>query len=230
MAPAVNRSLLLRFAAPQQSWGSTELADRNTETVPTRSGVVGMLAAALGELRNTWPGWLWGTDIWARVDRKGELASDYHTVGAPSPDIQTIRTRHRAATGGRGKADFIIPLGNGVGWRLGGGTMVTNRQYLADAEFLIAISHVDVERVDEIAAATRNPVFMTYLGRKSFSPSFPFHLGIHQGEPRDILAKLPTHNDTDRGLPLHRLLGDRNYALETVHPPVTDLLDGWVAS
>lgn len=229
MAPAVSHSLLLRFAAPQQSWGSTELPDRNTETVPTRSGVVGMLAAALGEPRNTWSGWLWGTDIWARVDRKGELATDFHTVGVPSPEVQSIRTRHRLAVGSRGDADFIIPLGNSNKWTLGGGTMVTNRQYLADAEFLIAISHVDTERVDEMAAATRNPVFMTYLGRKSFAPSFPFHLGIRQGEPRNILAELPTRTPRGHGLPLHRLIGDRNYATETVHPPVIESLKGWVA-
>jgi len=230
MASPVTTSLLLRFAAPQQSWGSTELADRNTEAVPTRSGVVGMLAAALGAPRGSWPGWLWATEIWARVDRKGELATDFHTVGTPSVEAQAIRTRHRAAVGGRGEADFIIPLGSGAKWTVGGGTMVTNRQYLADAEFLVAIGHVDEARVSELAQATHNPVFMTYLGRKSFSPSFPFHLGVRGGAPQDVLRTLPTLSRSDRGLTLHQLLGDRNYATETVHPPVSDTLTGWVAA
>lgn len=229
MAAPVTRSLLLRFSAPQQSWGSTELADRNTENVPTLSGVVGMLAAALGEPRGNWPAWLWATDIWVRVDRKGELATDFHTVGAPSRQVQAIRSRHRAAVGSRGDADFIVPLGNGNKWTLGGGTMVTNRQYLADAEFLVAIGHADDNRVNDLALATRNPVFMTYLGRKSFSPSFPYHLGLREGRPRDVLAVLPTQTRSDRGLALHRLDGDRNYATETVRPAYTDSLKGWAA-
>ena len=230
MASAVTSTLLLRFAAPQQSWGSTELADRNTEAVPTRSGVIGMLAAALGAPRGSWPEWLWATELWTRVDRKGELATDFHTVGIPSAGAQAVRIRHRAAVGGRGEADFIIPLGSGAKWTVGGGTLVTNRQYLADAEFLVAIGHADTERVNELAQATHNPVFMTYLGRKSFSPSFPFHLGVRDSDPRQVLTTLPTHTRSERGLTLHQLLGDRNYATETVHPPVSDTLTAWATS
>lgn len=222
-------SLLLRFAGPQQSWGSTELSDRNTEPVPTRSGVIGMLAAALGVPRDEWPDWLWATEVWARVDRKGELSTDFHTVGAPSKEVIAVRTRHRKAAGGHGDADFIIPLGGGSGWKLGGGTMVTYRQYLADAEFLIAITHTENKRLDQLSTATRNPTFMTYLGRKSFAPTFPFHLGMRDGHPHEILASLPTRSDGRRGLSLHQLLGDRNYATETVHPPLMDSMQGWAA-
>ncbi|TFD45939.1 type I-E CRISPR-associated protein Cas5/CasD [Cryobacterium frigoriphilum] len=229
MAAAVTRSLLLRFAAPQQSWGSTELADRNSEPLPTRSGVVGMLAAALGAPRGAWPEWIWGTDIWARVDRKGGLSSDFHTVGLPALSVQDIRSRHRQAVGARGKADFIVPLGNGNKWTLGGGTMVTVRQYLADAEFLVAISHDDDDRVAELAGAARNPVFMTYLGRKSFAPTFPFHLGIREGDPRAILTVLPTRAKEASRLSLHHLLGDQNFAVETVQPPTMATLAGWAA-
>ncbi|WP_166787001.1 type I-E CRISPR-associated protein Cas5/CasD [Cryobacterium sinapicolor] len=223
----MTRSLLLRFAAPQQSWGSTELSDRNSEPLPTRSGVVGMLAAALGAARGDWPAWLWATDIWVRVDRKGGLSSDFHTVGLAATSVQDIRSRHRQVTGGRGKADFIVPLGSGTKWTLGGGTMVTNRQYLADAEFLVAISHVDVDRVAELAHATRNPVFMTYLGRKAFAPTFPFHLGVREGDPRAILAVLPTRAKEASQLSLHHLLGDQNYAIDTVQPPTMTTLEGW---
>lgn len=225
----MTRSLVLRFAAPQQSWGSTELADRNTEPLPTRSGVVGLLAAALGAERGAWPAWIWATDIWARVDRKGDLSTDFHTVGLPSEAAQAARSRHRQAVGGRGAADFIVPLGNGGKWTVGGGTMVTNRQYLADAEFLVAVSHQDDSLVDTLDRATRNPVFMTYLGRKSFAPSFPFHLGVRAGAPREILSLLPTRSVVAGGLTLHHLLGDQNYATETVHPSVTATLAGWAA-
>ncbi len=225
----MTQSVTLRFAGPQQSWGTTELADRNTEAVPTRNAVIGMIAAALGAPRGLWPEWLWNTEIWARVDRPGTLSTDFHTVGAPPAEVARIRARHRLATGQSGPADFAVPMGNGTSWTLGGGTMVTNRQYLADAEFLVAIHHPDSDRVVEIAAATRHPVFMTYLGRKAFAPTFPFFLGTREGTPKEILTSIPTRTDSSRGLTLHELLGDRNFAVERVRPPVTDAWSGWAA-
>lgn len=42
-------TLLLRLAAPLQSWGSdSKFETRKTDREPTKSGVVGLLAAALG--------------------------------------------------------------------------------------------------------------------------------------------------------------------------------------
>jgi len=222
-------SVILRFAGPQQSWGTTELADRNTEPVPTRNAVIGMIAAAIGASRAQYPEWLRDTSIWVRVDRAGMLSTDFQTVGAPPPAVGRIRTRHRIATGRSGPADFAVPMGNGSSWTLGGGTMVTNRQYLADAEFIVAISHPDGSRVTEISAATREPDFMTYLGRKAFAPTFPFHLGIRPGTPKEALTVIPTRTDAPRGMPLHELLGDRNFSIERVHPPLTDVWAGWAA-
>ena len=42
-------TLLLRLSGPLQSWGSDSLYDnRNTDYYPTKSGVIGLIAAALG--------------------------------------------------------------------------------------------------------------------------------------------------------------------------------------
>ena len=44
--------LLLRLSGPMQSWGdSSRFVRRTTRTEPTKSGVVGMLASALGRSR-----------------------------------------------------------------------------------------------------------------------------------------------------------------------------------
>ena len=45
-------TLLLRFAAPLQAWGiDSKFETRNTEREPSKSGVIGLLAAALGYKR-----------------------------------------------------------------------------------------------------------------------------------------------------------------------------------
>ena len=44
--------LLIRLAGPMQSWGdSSRFARRTTRREPTKSGVVGLLASALGRTR-----------------------------------------------------------------------------------------------------------------------------------------------------------------------------------
>ena len=53
--------LLLRLAGPLQSWGErSHFNERDTARFPTRSGVIGMLAAALAgdaaSRSTTWPG------------------------------------------------------------------------------------------------------------------------------------------------------------------------------
>ena len=75
-------TLLLRLAAPLQSWGTdSKFETRRTEREPSKSGVMGMLAAALGlrrdqsrELRELTAVLRFGV----RVDREGELLRDYH--------------------------------------------------------------------------------------------------------------------------------------------------------
>ena len=44
--------LLLRLAGPMQAWGvKSRFTVRSTELAPTKSGVIGMLAAATGRRR-----------------------------------------------------------------------------------------------------------------------------------------------------------------------------------
>lgn len=71
-------TLLLRLAAPLQSWGSdSKFETRKTDREPTKSGVVGLLAAALGLRRD---------------DTEGSLLVDFHT--AKSRDTSYVTYRH----------------------------------------------------------------------------------------------------------------------------------------
>jgi CRISPR system Cascade subunit CasD len=74
-------TLLLRLAAPLQSWGATSRFNkRTTEKEPTKSGVLGMLAAALGKRRDDPLDDLQNIRFGVRVDQPGELVKDFHTA------------------------------------------------------------------------------------------------------------------------------------------------------
>ena len=88
-------SLLLRLAAPLQSWGSdSKFEPRKTDREPTKSGVVGLLAAALGLRRDDTEGLarLNGLRFAVRADQEGSLLVDFHT--AKSRDTSYVTYRH----------------------------------------------------------------------------------------------------------------------------------------
>ena len=103
-------TLLLRLAAPLQAWGSdSKFNIRSTGREPTKSGVIGMIAAAMGIQRNDDPKLLDPLNklkFGVRVDREGKLLKDFHMVHEMS-----------------GKKD----------------SHVTERYYLSDAVFLAGL-------------------------------------------------------------------------------------------
>lgn len=83
-------TLLLRLSAPLQAWGAdSDFETRRTMRFPTKSGVVGMLAAALGYDRDTPADELNNLFFGVRVDFEGDLLRDYHTVKAKHSYITT---------------------------------------------------------------------------------------------------------------------------------------------
>ncbi len=83
-------TLLLRLAAPLQAWGAdSKFETRRTLPYPTKSGVIGMLAAALGISREDDEALkrLSELKFGVRVDKEGELLRDYHTAVGEKPYI-----------------------------------------------------------------------------------------------------------------------------------------------
>ncbi len=73
--------LLLRLAGPLQSWGdSSRFARRMTRPEPTKSGVLGLVAAAQGRRRTDPIEDLVRLRFGVRVDRPGSLMRDFHTA------------------------------------------------------------------------------------------------------------------------------------------------------
>ena len=74
-------SLLLLLKGPMQSWGTeSRYATRATYTLPSKSGVLGMLAAAEGRHRTDGVEDLAGLRFAVRVDQSGSLLRDYQTA------------------------------------------------------------------------------------------------------------------------------------------------------
>lgn len=73
--------LLMQLAGPLQSWGaSSRFARRTTEQAPTKSGVIGLLGAALGRHRSDDFADLAALRFGVRVDQRGTVLRDFHTA------------------------------------------------------------------------------------------------------------------------------------------------------
>ncbi|MFJ9554668.1 type I-E CRISPR-associated protein Cas5/CasD [Nocardiopsis sp. NPDC101807] len=74
-------ALPLVLAGPLQAWGSaSRFARRGTENAPTKSGIVGLLAAALGRDRTADLSDLAALRFGVRVDQPGVRVRDYQTA------------------------------------------------------------------------------------------------------------------------------------------------------
>jgi CRISPR system Cascade subunit CasD len=156
--------LLIRLAGPMQSWGTrSRFSNRDTGLEPSRSGVIGLLCAALGRPREEPLDDFRPLKMAVRVDREGRLMRDYHTA----QDV-------RRADPTKGTQD----------------TVLSERFYLADADFLVGLEgeRASLERLD---SALRRPVWPLFLGRKSFVPSLPVAEGVAEGELVEVMQRHP---------------------------------------
>lgn len=73
--------LLLRLAGPMQAWGdASRFTTRQTRTEPTKSGVIGLLAAAQGRRRTDPVEDLAALRFGVRVDQRGRIERDFQTA------------------------------------------------------------------------------------------------------------------------------------------------------
>lgn len=165
--------LILRLAGPLQSWGEHSVfADRDTAGFPTRSGLIGLFAAALGLPRGEPLIRFEPLRITIRVDTPGVLLTDFHTVGGNLPPARTVPT----AEGKRRPGDT--------------GTIVTRRHYLSDAVFTVAVTSPD-DQTTAIATALERPRWQPFLGRRSCPPDEPFLLRRDCDDPDAELHRIP---------------------------------------
>lgn len=158
------KTILLKFSGPLQSWGTdSHFETRHTDMHPSKSAVIGLVAASLGLRRDS------DEDIRrlnelnfaVRIDQAGVLERDYHTAHKYKPNGTLNRT------------------------------YVTNRYYVSDAVFVVAISHEDSAWIEKIADALKNPYFQQFLGRRAFPLTADFYIGIFEDGAINILLQYP---------------------------------------
>ena len=122
---------------------------------PSKSGVVGLLCAALGRGRSAPVNDLAELRMAVRVDWQGVLLYDYQTA---------MNVREASAK--------TIDIEKGKGVR----GSISKRFYLSDACFLVGLESDDQNLLTELHRSLRDPVWPLYLGRKAFVPGEPVWL------------------------------------------------------
>lgn len=147
------KTIVLKFSGPLQSWGtSSNFETRHTDFYPSKSAVIGLIAASCGYRRGEDDkiSKLDELDFAVRVDQQGKLCRDYHIARKYKKNGETERT------------------------------YVTNRYYLEDAVFVVALSHRDDAVIETIATALKRPWFQPFMGRRALPVPADFVLGMSE--------------------------------------------------
>lgn len=169
-------ALILRLAGPLQSWGEhSAFTTRDTQPFPTRSGLIGMFAAAKGYRRGADLTEFDDLEITVRIDRPGVMIRDFHTIGGGDPHHSPRTADGKRRTPGKG-------------------TIVTHRYYLSDAAFTVAVAGPD-DTIDQLAQALTRPWWQPYLGRRSCPPDQPVLLRTAVTDPlHELRHRVPINH------------------------------------
>lgn len=172
------KTILMKFSGPMQAWGtSSHFETRHTDDHPSKSGVIGLVAAALGWRRDDARiASLNAMTFAVRVDQPGTLLKDYqtaHKVSKKSNQSKLISQFYH------GEINMF--------------TYVTSRYYLEDAVFTVALGMADSHQAEILADALQAPYFQPYMGRRALPLPVDFFLGVKEGDPLGVLEQEPWH-------------------------------------
>lgn len=138
--------LAIRLSGPMQSWGTqSRFRRRDSEHEPTKSGVVGLIAAAMGMDRSD------SLDAFAEI----RMATRVDSEGVYRQEFQTA-------------LDVVTASGS-----VAKDPQLSYRNYLSDADFTVVLG-ADPEMIVAMHEALLHPRRPLFLGRKSYVASAPF--------------------------------------------------------
>lgn len=175
--------LLLKLDGPMQAWGGHTYEDfRPSHLFPTRSGLLGLIAACLGLDRGDLAAQTRlaeSLEFTVRVDRFGICAarcSFPEKAPLKLPDFHTVQDA-RKVDGSANK-----------------NPVVSRREYLFDAQFSVAVGVRDDADItlESVAAAVQRPVYTPSLGRRSCPLARPLFEGWAKADNAKVaLQQLP---------------------------------------
>lgn len=163
--------LLLNLYGPLQSWGyQTVGGTRPSHAYPTKSAVLGLVAAAMGLPRNAEQDHRklrQGLGFAVCILSPGHLERDYHTVQVPKTKRKVTHHTRKSEL-----ADTTTL-----------NTILSTRDYRADAVYLVALwPRTESINLATIADTIKKPAFFLSLGRRSCPPALPLHPTIIHAE------------------------------------------------
>lgn len=166
--------LILRLEGALQSWGENAKWDfRDSSSMPTKSGIVGLLGCAMGEPR--------GSEILVELAQSITVAVRADRPGVKFVDFQTVQGDPLMAATGKPKTT--------------GNTILSPHGYLQDACFTVFIDTTS-EWQQRIVSALENPRWCMYLGRKNCVPSRPILAQVM--EAADLMEALKEYPAAER--------------------------------
>jgi len=177
----MSRYLVFQLYAPLVSWGEAAIGEvRHTAAIPSRSALLGLMAAALGIKREDEQCLLVFNQHYHIAIRplssNEQWLRDYHTVQVPKEN-----RKRRYYT----RRDELTQAPEEVG------TMITSREYRCDAYYHVAVQETPDApfSLEALAQALTHPVFALYLGRKSCPLALPLAPVILNGTLGDVFRQ-----------------------------------------
>lgn len=160
------KHLFFYLDAPMQAWGHSSRFNRRTSASwPVKSGVVGMLCAAMGIERDNEEDIARLADLSMTVytlHNGGQRLTDYHTVGG---GYDSNSHPHQFFDSKNGQSIAVL----------------TDREYLLDCKFGVILTG-DAETIEQCATAIQNPKWGVWFGRKCCLPAARIFEGIFDTE------------------------------------------------
>lgn len=157
------KTILLKFAGPLQSWGTdSHFETRHTDYYPSKSAVVGLLAAAMGLSRSDDENVekLNQLGFAVRIDQQGKLLRDFHIAQKYKKDGSFDRN------------------------------YVTNRYYMEDAVYIVGVTGPD-DQMQTLYACLERPCFQLYMGRRALPVPNDYLIGIFDEDLLPALENIP---------------------------------------
>ena len=181
----MRKHLLFQLYGPMVSWGDVAVGEmRPTFDHPSKSAVLGLVAAALGlkrsdaeEQRALAEGYRFAV----RLESAGVMLRDFHTAEVPSGKRLPVHVQTRR--------DELSAV------KHGDNPVLSRRDYHCDARATVCLWNADDDSrwsLNTLAEELYTPSFLLYLGRKACPLSLPLHPQVVEAESlRTAFQQMP---------------------------------------